>query len=87
MSVLLSTLETSSEVQLGTAVNYTEYGRLPSGEVALIGRVKRVFAFRYSQPMKLTCAYRSHPDVAERHYPDLFKEFFPNGLPAQGFAY
>ena len=30
---------------------------------------------------------RSHPDVAERHYPDLFKEFFPQGLPVHGFAY
>ncbi|KAI0929810.1 hypothetical protein AcV5_006676 [Taiwanofungus camphoratus] len=30
---------------------------------------------------------KSHPDVAERHYPDLFKQFFPNGLPAQGSAY
>ncbi|KAI0277233.1 Clavaminate synthase-like protein [Russula aff. rugulosa BPL654] len=24
---------------------------------------------------------KSHPDVAERHYPDLFKQFFPHGLP------
>ncbi|KAL4073769.1 hypothetical protein J3A83DRAFT_4389897 [Scleroderma citrinum] len=24
---------------------------------------------------------KSHPDVAERHYPDLFKEYFPDGLP------
>ena len=30
---------------------------------------------------------KSHPDVAERHYPDLFKQFFPNGLPAQATAY
>ncbi|KAI0784685.1 Clavaminate synthase-like protein [Abortiporus biennis] len=30
---------------------------------------------------------KSHPDVAERHYPDLFKQFFPEGLPAHGFAY
>lgn len=45
------------------AVNYTEYNQLPSGEVALIGRVK------------------SHPDVAQRHYPELFKKYFPNGLP------
>ncbi|EPT04740.1 hypothetical protein FOMPIDRAFT_1046000 [Fomitopsis schrenkii] len=30
---------------------------------------------------------KSHPDVAERHYPDLFKQFFPHGLPAQGSAY
>jgi len=30
---------------------------------------------------------KSHPDVAERYYPDLFKQLFPNGLPAQGSAY
>jgi len=31
--------------------------------------------------------HRSHPDVAERHYPELFKKYFPNGLPTQGSAY
>ncbi|GJE89980.1 clavaminate synthase-like protein [Phanerochaete sordida] len=56
--------------QIGSdAVNYAEYHTLPSGEVALIGRVK------------------SHPDVAERHYPELFKKYFPDGLPSQGSAY
>ncbi|KIJ50476.1 hypothetical protein M422DRAFT_245763 [Sphaerobolus stellatus SS14] len=30
---------------------------------------------------------KSHPFVAERHYPELFKKYFPNGLPAQGSAY
>ncbi|KIK60337.1 hypothetical protein GYMLUDRAFT_43637 [Collybiopsis luxurians FD-317 M1] len=30
---------------------------------------------------------KSHPDVAERHYPDLFKELFPNGMPLHGIAY
>ncbi|KAJ7090785.1 hypothetical protein B0H15DRAFT_778937 [Mycena belliarum] len=30
---------------------------------------------------------KSHPDVAERHYPKLFKELFPNGAPAQVSAY
>jgi hypothetical protein len=30
---------------------------------------------------------KSHPDVAERHYPDLFKKYFPNGIPNQGLAY
>ncbi|KAI0644712.1 Clavaminate synthase-like protein [Trametes meyenii] len=30
---------------------------------------------------------KSHPDVAERHYPEMFKKFFPEGLPAQGSAY
>lgn len=24
---------------------------------------------------------KSHPDVAERHYPNLFEQYFPNGLP------
>jgi len=51
------------------SVNFTEFGREPSGRVNLIGRVK------------------SHPDVAERHYPELFKQFFPEGLPAHGNAY
>ncbi|KAG2342825.1 Clavaminate synthase-like protein [Suillus weaverae] len=30
---------------------------------------------------------KSHPDVAQRHYPDLFKQYFPNGLPKQVSAY
>ncbi|GJJ06756.1 hypothetical protein Clacol_000952 [Clathrus columnatus] len=30
---------------------------------------------------------KSHPDVAERHYPELFKHYFPNGLPSHGNAY
>jgi len=30
---------------------------------------------------------KSHPDVAERHYPELFRKYFPNGLPKQGSAY
>ncbi|KAJ6573393.1 hypothetical protein DFH09DRAFT_1151730 [Mycena vulgaris] len=30
---------------------------------------------------------KSHPDVAERHYPELFKQVFPGGMPAQGSAY
>ncbi|KAF9241863.1 hypothetical protein BU15DRAFT_87087 [Melanogaster broomeanus] len=30
---------------------------------------------------------KSHPDVAERHYPDLFKQYFPSGLPKQVSAY
>ncbi|KZV73418.1 Clavaminate synthase-like protein [Peniophora sp. CONT] len=51
------------------SVNYTEFDKLPTGLVALIGRVK------------------SHPDVAQRHYPDMFKQYFPQGLPAHGEAY
>ncbi|KAG6806225.1 hypothetical protein H0H93_003333, partial [Arthromyces matolae] len=30
---------------------------------------------------------KSHPDVAQRHYPKLFAEYFPDGLPNQGSAY
>ncbi|KAJ3740716.1 hypothetical protein DFH05DRAFT_1404782 [Lentinula detonsa] len=30
---------------------------------------------------------KSHPDVAERHYPDVFKQLFPNGMPLHGIAY
>ncbi|KAI0030372.1 Clavaminate synthase-like protein [Vararia minispora EC-137] len=30
---------------------------------------------------------KSHPDVAQEHYPDLFKQIFPQGLPAHGEAY
>lgn len=30
---------------------------------------------------------KSHPDVAQQHYPRMFKQFFPDGLPAQGSAY
>ncbi|KII92963.1 hypothetical protein PLICRDRAFT_172985 [Plicaturopsis crispa FD-325 SS-3] len=30
---------------------------------------------------------KSHPDVAQHHYPTLFAQIFPQGLPAQGSAY
>ena len=30
---------------------------------------------------------RSHPDVAQIHYTQLFSELFPNGLPPQTTAY
>ncbi|KAF8875881.1 hypothetical protein CPB84DRAFT_1689432 [Gymnopilus junonius] len=30
---------------------------------------------------------KSHPDVAERHYPELFKQIFPNGFSGKGSAY
>ncbi|KAF8577923.1 Clavaminate synthase-like protein [Ramaria rubella] len=30
---------------------------------------------------------KSHPDVAQRHYPELFAKYFPDGLPALGSAY
>ncbi|KAA1469511.1 Clavaminate synthase-like protein [Dentipellis sp. KUC8613] len=66
---ILKLKEQRGELAATDSVNFSEYDRLPSGLVALIGRVK------------------SHPDVAERHYPDLFKQFFPQGLPAHGTAY
>jgi len=61
--------EQRGKVGSSDSVNYAEYKEVPSGQVALIGRVK------------------SHPDVAERHYPELFKQYFPNGLPSHGSAY
>ncbi len=30
---------------------------------------------------------KSHPDVGQRHYPQLFRQLFPHGLPAHGSAY
>ncbi|PSR73294.1 hypothetical protein PHLCEN_2v10855 [Hermanssonia centrifuga] len=30
---------------------------------------------------------KSHPDVGQRHYPQLFHQLFPDGLPAHGSAY
>ncbi|KAI0273328.1 Clavaminate synthase-like protein [Gloeopeniophorella convolvens] len=61
--------ETRGEIGVTESVNFSEYDSLPSGQVALIGRVK------------------SHPDVAAAHYPDLFKQFFPEGMPTHGTAY
>ncbi|KAJ3993570.1 iron/ascorbate oxidoreductase [Lentinula boryana] len=43
-----------------------------------------------SQPsgmVQLMGRVKSHPNVAQRHYPALFKQFFPDGLPKAGFAY
>ncbi|KAI0064576.1 Clavaminate synthase-like protein [Artomyces pyxidatus] len=68
-SEVLKLKEERGEVGATDSVNFSEYDRLPSGYVTLIGRVK------------------SHPDVAQQHYPDLFKQFFPEGLPAHGTAY
>ncbi|EIN12096.1 Clavaminate synthase-like protein [Punctularia strigosozonata HHB-11173 SS5] len=30
---------------------------------------------------------KSHPDVAERHYPEFFRQYFPTGLPQAASAY
>ncbi|PPQ97239.1 hypothetical protein CVT26_000765 [Gymnopilus dilepis] len=59
------------------SVNFSEFDKEPSGKVNLIGRVK---------PKSETIP-RSHPDVAERHYPELFKQIFPNGFSGKGSAY
>ncbi|KAI5118876.1 hypothetical protein M0805_003551 [Coniferiporia weirii] len=40
-----------------------------------------------SGQVELIGRIKSHPDVAERHYPALFKQYFPDGLPAHGKAY
>ncbi|KAF5357455.1 hypothetical protein D9757_011601 [Collybiopsis confluens] len=45
------------------------------------------FETQPSGMVQLMGRVKSHPDVAQRHYPALFERFFPDGLPAQGFAY
>ncbi|KZT42521.1 iron/ascorbate oxidoreductase [Sistotremastrum suecicum HHB10207 ss-3] len=30
---------------------------------------------------------KSHPDVTEKHYPELFAKYFPNGMPLKASAY
>ncbi|KAF5361186.1 hypothetical protein D9758_009042 [Tetrapyrgos nigripes] len=45
------------------------------------------FETQPSGQVQLMGRVKSHPDVAQRHYPELFKRFFPDGLPAQGVAY
>lgn len=45
------------------------------------------FGTETSGQVNLIGRVKSHPDVAERHYPDLFKQIFPDGLPAHGVAY
>jgi len=57
------------------AVNFSEYDNLPAYGNLPSGQVS------------LINRVKSHPDVAERHYPNLFKQFFPYGLPAHGTAY
>ena len=70
-------------------MNFTEFDREPSGKVNLIGRVKyahsklSIFFF-----VRLFLGFlRSHPDVGERHYPEIFKQIFPNGHSGKGSAY
>ncbi|KAH9035774.1 hypothetical protein EDB85DRAFT_1862721, partial [Lactarius pseudohatsudake] len=55
------------------SVNFSEYDTLPSGQVSLIQSGQKF--------------HRSHPNVAEKHYPELFKQFFPYGImPTDGTA-
>jgi len=78
------------------AVNCSEYDSLSAGQVHFVNRIKYVpclptlggLVSRQSGTV-LTGKYdnRSHPDVAERHYPNLFKQFFPRGLPTHETAY
>jgi len=67
-----------------TAVNYGEYGLEYSGRVSLIGRIKWVNPREISILPDFYLFCRSHPDVAERHYPQLFRELFPQGIKAGG---
>lgn len=45
------------------------------------------FSTQTSGHVNLVGRVKSHPDVGERHYPALFKQIFPNGLPTHGTAY
>ncbi|KAK0213384.1 hypothetical protein DFS33DRAFT_1288721 [Desarmillaria ectypa] len=45
------------------------------------------FSTQTSGHVNLVGRVKSHPDVAERHYPALFKQIFPDGLPTHGTAY
>ena len=78
---------------MNIAVNFSEFDQEPSGKVNLIGRVKYVhklstflFSF-FFLVLPLIVGFRSHPDVGERHYPELFKQIFPNGYSGKGSAY
>jgi len=62
------------------AINFSEYDREPSGKVNLIGRVKSVLVDSQAESdlFSYYCS-RSHPDTGKIHYPELFREIFPNG--------
>ncbi len=70
-----------------SAVNFPEFSTQTSGHVNLVGRVKFVHLILFIILSSANPYFRSHPDVGERHYPALFKQIFPNGLPAHGTAY
>jgi len=70
------------------AINFSEYDKEPSGKVNLIGRVKSVLVDSQagSDLFSYYCS-RSHPDTAEIHYPELFREIFPNGYNGKESVY
>ncbi|KZS92249.1 Clavaminate synthase-like protein [Sistotremastrum niveocremeum HHB9708] len=45
------------------------------------------FKTDYAGLANLIGRVKSHPDVAERHYPELFKKYYPNGMPLKASAY
>ncbi|KZS92275.1 Clavaminate synthase-like protein [Sistotremastrum niveocremeum HHB9708] len=45
------------------------------------------FKTDYSGLVNLIGRIKSHPDVAERHYPELFAKYFPDGMPLKVSAY
>jgi len=56
--------------------------------VNLIGRVKYELTIPpLPDPSDGIYPCRSHPDVAEIHYPELFKQIFPTGYTDGGSAY
>ncbi|KAG6824961.1 hypothetical protein H0H92_005294 [Tricholoma furcatifolium] len=58
------------------------------GEVAKTDSVNFTeFDRKPSGQVNLIGRVKSHPDVAQRHYPSLFAEYFPDGLPSAGSAY
>jgi len=68
------------------AVNYQEYDQEITGAVALTGRIK-LGLFSLMWPWTYPPIPRSHPDVAKRHYPEMFEMCFPGGAPKLGTAY
>ena len=62
------------------AVNYREYDQELTGVVALTGRIK-LGSLCSMQPWTYSPISRSHPDVAKRHYPEIFETYFPDGAP------
>jgi len=59
--------------------------RSQQGKVASINYSE--YATDVSGLVSIIGRVKSHPDVAEIHYPDLYKKYFPDGAPAFGSAY